>query len=376
MRIVPKSLLFIMFLQVASKLHPTRAFSKASLLLQIGRTTTPKRNYASTMMAPTSSNKGRQSSWVAVSLIMVLGSTSVASETLCQEDDSSTLKLPPFDESVLTFDYYNGVTLHLDNLLSNDTVNEEEEAATFAQNLHQAMNFWKAEQRKGIWVHVPASKSHLVPHCVKEGFNFHFVKESVLVMSQWLPKDRPSKLPFGPTHQVGVGAVVFNPKDPSQMLVVQEKNGPAAKWKLWKMPTGLLDPGEDIPEAASRELLEETGLEGEMDGILCFRQAHRPSSVSDLFFVCHLTLKNSEVQWKPQEDEIADIQWMSVEDYCGQERWQGSQLYETLNDSIRKASQKAQESGDNKVKGMIDSQVLPVGFGYTGMTNAFFKSQL
>lgn len=151
----------------------------------------------------------------------------------------------------------------------------------------------------------------------------------------------------------------------------------AAQWNLWKMPTGLLDPGEDIPEAAARELWEETNLEAVMDGILCFRQAHRPSSASDLFFVCHLTLKDPEsFEWKPCEDEIADIRWMPVEEYCAQERWQGSPTYETLNDTIRKASQKAQTSKDHKVEGMIDSQVLPLGFGIPGMTNALFKSQL
>eukprot|EP00526_Cylindrotheca_closterium_P017189 CAMPEP_0113627560 /NCGR_PEP_ID=MMETSP0017_2-20120614/14276_1 /TAXON_ID=2856 /ORGANISM="Cylindrotheca closterium" /LENGTH=309 /DNA_ID=CAMNT_0000537825 /DNA_START=416 /DNA_END=1345 /DNA_ORIENTATION=+ /assembly_acc=CAM_ASM_000147 len=309
---------------------------------------------------------------------MALSSTTVASQqtTLCQGDgDSNTLTVPPFDESVLSYDHYNGVTLHLDKLSSNETTDNEEESALFAQDLKQAMSFWKAEQRKGIWVHVPTSKAHLVPHCVKEGFDFHFVKDKVLILSQWLPQDKPSRLPLGPTHQVGVGAVVFHPKDPSRMLVVQERTGPAAKWKLWKMPTGLLDPSEDIPEAASRELMEETGLEAVMDGILCFRQAHRPSSASDLFFVCHLTLTDPEATWKACEDEIADIKWMSVEDYCGQERWQGSPTYETLNDTIRKASQKAQESQDHKVEGMIDSLVLPVGLGYSG-TNAVFKSHL
>lgn len=141
------------------------------------------------------------------------------------------------------------------------------------------------------------------------------------------------------------------------------------------MPTGLLDPGEDIPDAAARELMEETGLEATMDGILCFRQAHRPSSASDLFFVCHLTLKNPEQPWKACEDEIADIQWMSVENYCGQERWQGSPTYETLNETIRKASQKALNSKDNAVEGMIDSQILDVGLGFGG-TNAVFQSNL
>lgn len=45
------------------------------------------------------------------------------------------------------------------------------------------------------------------------------------------------------THQVGIGALVVHPTS-GKMLAVQERTGPAAKRKLWKMPTGLTDPGE------------------------------------------------------------------------------------------------------------------------------------
>jgi len=47
----------------------------------------------------------------------------------------------------------------------------------------------------------------------------------MLILKQWLP-DTPSRLPLGPTHQVGVGALILD--DEGKMLVVQEKSGPAA----------------------------------------------------------------------------------------------------------------------------------------------------
>lgn len=151
--------------------------------------------------------------------------------------------VPPFDESVIEYDHYNGVTLHLDKLSSSSSsanINEEQESALFAKNLQQAMSFWKAEQRKGIWVHLPTAKAHLVQHCVKEGFDFHFVKDKILILSQWLPQDKPSKLPLGPSHQVGIGAVVLHPKDPSKMLVVQEKSGPGKRIVVYHLVSTIL----------------------------------------------------------------------------------------------------------------------------------------
>jgi len=179
------------------------------------------------------------------------------------------------------------------------------------------------------------------------------------------------------------------------MLVVQEQTGPAATYRLWKMPTGLVDPGEDIPEAAIRELLEETGLDATMGGIVCFRQAHSQTRPSDLFFVCQMKLKlasssasngqaTSIPQWRVQTEEIKDIQWMSVEEYARQERWQGSPVYKQLNECIREVSmlqqqkQQGQVSGDGKSmtakEGLIRHERLPLGFA--DATNVLFRSQL
>ena len=383
-------------------------------------------------------------------------------------NDSTVVQQQPFPTHALEYDHYNGVTLHLDQLLVSTTppsasssssltthdvgtVGEEagppppsalsrqvDEEEQFGRDLATALTIWKAEGRKGIWIHCPHQSASLIPYCTAQGFQFHLVKaphphhhheqdddkkknnddatndsaststtatpskkKNMLILSQWLPTDSVSRLPLGPTHQIGVGIVLFHPHDPSRLLCVQEKTGPAAVHRIWKMPTGLVDPNEDLPDAASRELREETGIIATFQGIVCFKQAHSPRrGSSDLFFVCHMTLtpqesdkndkdkdKDNLIAWTPQEEEIADIQWMAVDDYCQQNLWQGSPLYEALNESIRTLSsqlvkrqqeQEQEQGGNDETKNpstlLIPHQQLPVGWGGTKATNALFKS--
>lgn len=39
----------------------------------------------------------------------------------------------------------------------------------------------------------------------------------------------------------------------------------------WKFPGGLADPGETLPEAVQREVLEETGVKAEVKSMILWR---------------------------------------------------------------------------------------------------------
>jgi len=316
-----------------------------------------------TLFSQTTSRRFLLLSTAATAAALSRNNSTSSAQCAAQEDEEIIMQ--PFEESCLEFDHYNGVTLNLekvDNSMPKDD---------FASALKIALMLWKQEGRKGVWIHCPDRHADKVPIATDLGFKFHMVSNGSLILTQWLPDDTPSRLPIGPTHQVGVGCVILHPHDNTKMLVVQEKTGPAAAYKLWKMPTGLADPKEDVHDAAVRELKEETGLDADFGGILVFRQAHTSRSgsraSSDLFFVCRMHLKKDVdlEDLKACPEEIEDIRWMPVQDYCDQELWQKSPVYQELNKAILMASQHS----------VFGRYTLPLGFIDGSATNTLYKSQ-
>jgi len=66
-----------------------------------------------------------------------------------------------------------------------------------------------------------------------------------------------------------VGAIIFNEK--GEVLMMQEAKSSCAG--QWYLPAGKMEPGEDIVEAAAREVLEETGLEFQPTTLLLVESA-------------------------------------------------------------------------------------------------------
>jgi 8-oxo-dGTP pyrophosphatase MutT (NUDIX family) len=301
-------------------------------------------------------------------------------------DDASALPLQQFPEEILQADDYKGVSIRLDWLDSDDGSEPETSSSsssttisilltdvdTFRRLLTSALATWHATGQRGIWIHVPTAYAAVIPVATTLGFQFHMIhQEGHLVLSRWLPTDTPSRLPRGPLSQVGVGCLVLHPEDDSQVLVVKECTGPAARKGLWKMPTGLADPAEDIHAAAVRELREETGLEATCLGIVVVRQAHAHGTraASDLFFVCRMQLTHpaEASNWTAQPEEIAAIQWMSLTDYSAQEAWQDSPVYHVLNQVLLNSSQHA----------LWAPTTLPLGWEHDPTaTNTLYKSHL
>ena len=187
----------------------------------------------------------------------------------------------------------------------------------FRAALEIALDKWEREGKRGVWITVPAGlcASHTADLFAR-GFAVHHVapRSGDLVLTKWLPKEERNMLPIGPSFYVGIGGLVIDSE--GKMLVVRERY---VTGKLWKLPGGLVSPGEDLGAAAVREVREETGVEAVFESLLCVRYLpHARYGFSDLYFVARLRLKHDDAtghELHRQEEEIAEVCWMKPEEY-------------------------------------------------------------
>ncbi|CAH8858612.1 unnamed protein product [Trichobilharzia szidati] len=206
-------------------------------------------------------------------------------------------------------DRFNGIHLNIISYENNDCNNVIQ---YISDVINDPVGF------KAIWVTLKSEHCELVPTLCKPcplglGLKFHHACDSEATLVRWLGEGE-SRLPNYASHQVGVAGVLTN-SDNSEVLMVREKGG--SLFTGWKFPTGLLNPGENIAEAAMREVYEECGIQTNFSGVISFRQQHDfPGSfgLSDLLFTCRLQLPNgvSKPTIKSCSYEIADCKWMNI----------------------------------------------------------------
>ena len=201
-----------------------------------------------------------------------------------------------FDESPR--DAYGGITVIV------------RETDDFEAALTASLDRWRRDGVRGVWLEVPAALVKYLPAALDRGFRLRGGDATHVLCCAWLPGDE-SPLPPGPTHQVGVGAVVTDRA--GRLLLVQEAVGPARG--RWKLPTGLCEANEDIGTAAAREVREETGLAVSPKEVLAVRHSHGfHRGVSDVFFCVRCEVIDEGAVLTPQAGEIARVEWRPVSD--------------------------------------------------------------
>lgn len=118
---------------------------------------------------------------------------------------------------------------------------------------------------------------------------------------------------------VGVGVVVLGPDG---VLLIRRAKPP--RQGQWSLPGGAQKIGETVFDAARREVLEETGLEVEILGLVDVVDSIRPDDAGNVRY--HFTLVDvvavAAGPGTPVAGSDADeVAWMTLEDISGLELW-------------------------------------------------------
>lgn len=187
-------------------------------------------------------------------------------------------------------------------------------SAEFAEQLAHSIEAWTDAGMRLAWLTLPIELASHVPLAVRNGFVFHHAKTDYLMLTRQL---KPGAfVPSDASHFIGAGAVVIN--EQRELLVIVEKYHAKDRPNFYKMPGGLIDPGEHLADGVMREVFEETGVRTRFESVVCFRHQHGYRfGKSDFYFVCRLAPLSNEIT--ADEHEIADARWMPVDEYLAGE---------------------------------------------------------
>lgn len=108
-------------------------------------------------------------------------------------------------------------------------------------------------------------------------------------------------------HEKSCGAIVYRKfHGNTEILLIKHINS-----GHWSFPKGHVEPGETETETAQREIKEETSIDVIIDPT--FRETVSYSPKKDTIkVVVYFLAKAKNVDFIPQEDEIAEIRWVDI----------------------------------------------------------------
>ena len=184
----------------------------------------------------------------------------------------------------------------------------------FEWALASSLTLWRERGLKVAWLKLLLKHAPLIPVAVAAGFRFHHSGEAYLMLTLRLQAGA-FVLPFA-SHYVGAGGAVLNER--RELLVVLELYHAKTRPKAYKLPGGLLEPGETITKGVMREVFEETGVRTRFKSLVSF--GHMQSyhfGKSTLYFVCRLEPFTEKIT--VEKSEIAEAFWIPVEEFLESE---------------------------------------------------------
>lgn len=131
---------------------------------------------------------------------------------------------------------------------------------------------------------------------------------------------RPS---FKKDHVVtSVVAVIVN--DKSQILLTR-RNVPPFK-NMWVMPGGKIDLGESINNALRREVMEEVGLDVEVDNLIDVFEHLTPGDDNYHFVILYYRCHPLSCDISHNHSEVAEARWVTPEELANYELPDGTRF--------------------------------------------------
>lgn len=114
-------------------------------------------------------------------------------------------------------------------------------------------------------------------------------------------------------YEKSCGGIVYRKHSGStEILLIQSLSG-----GHWTFPKGHVEAGETETETAMREILEETGIEADIDTSFRETETYSPKE-GVLKDVVYFLAEARTADLIPQASEVADIKWVAL-DKAGQE---------------------------------------------------------
>jgi 8-oxo-dGTP diphosphatase len=115
-----------------------------------------------------------------------------------------------------------------------------------------------------------------------------------------------------PRPMVTADAVVFEFLDGrARLLLIQRKHEPCKDY--WALPGGFVEMDEDLPDAAARELAEETGLKNvPLEQLHTFGKPGRDPR-GRVITVAYLGIAEGDLEEVRAADDAADVQWFDID---------------------------------------------------------------
>ena len=121
---------------------------------------------------------------------------------------------------------------------------------------------------------------------------------------------------FGPFTTIkngtGGGAAVLVVRDGKVLMVTQPRY--ATGEANWEIPRGGANVGEDFAEAALRELKEETGEEGTIEGLVSLGNIQPDTGILNTEAGLFLSTSNTPTELAEADGEIDNLQWVDIDE--------------------------------------------------------------